>query len=592
MTLARGFDFPHRFAFSLAAMSNKADLLIDFDSDMSTASSSSGGGGKSAGDVEDELLVKCVSCDQSLPVSQISAHAKACASPSNLKSSNSKALGDGARALSVSQDGMASSSSSGAVSSATASSSSETASTFAPAPRQVADESSALGLNLSTPSKMSSNFLSNVAGAITDFVGGKQKGEPEKEMPDISLNNPALQRDYTRTTRIAFVLDDPREGGGRFSAYVSYRVNWRTELKGFGGVKCYYVRRKYSDFEFFHRHLTRLYPHCIIPPLASPQGFMQKEFDVAFRERRMRLLQRYLNRIGNHPILAESELLAIFLLKGKKESWTKAMTELDEDEKREKAGPGRNSKPIGGDAGAMSPADDEANKAAKDMRNELQLLVTGFRELHKQLELNVTALTTQQAQSALVSAQIQKFSQIDALRRPVCNIDTSSMVNALSAFNAAFTSIDELDKAAINIEAETMWEVVRDWTYYLRAADEYLTRFFAFRANFAYSLTAYQARAKLVDKPKEEDAESAPISTDEAVDVYLKQLEETKNYDQGKYEAFLKSFEKETVRWEVYKQREIIHWTNFYARQQIASLQASIDAWESFLQKNAFRANK
>lgn len=568
-------------------MSTKADLLIDFDSDMSTASSSSGDVGKSSGSAEEELLVRCVSCDQSLPVSQIAAHSKACSPTTNLKSSNSKTLGNEARPLSASQEAAPSSSASASSSSSAATSSSATSS----APRQVADESSSLGLNLSTPSKMSSNFLSNMAGAITDFVGGKQKGEPEKDMPDISLNNPALQRDYTRTTRIAFVIDEPREGGGRFSSYVSYRVNWRTELKGFGGVKCYYVRRKYTDFEFFHRHLTRLYPHCIIPPLASPQGFMQKEFDVAFRERRMRLLQRYLNRIGNHPILAESELLAIFLLKGKKESWAKAMLELDEDEKREKAGPARNSKPFGGDAPAMSPADDEANKAAKDMRNELQLLVAGFRELHKQLELNVTSLTTQQQQSALVSAQIQKFSQIDALRRPVCNIDTSSMVNALSAFNAAFASIDELNKLAINIEAETMWEVVRDWTYYLRSADEYLTRFFAFRANFAYSLTAYQARAKLIEKPKE-DPKAAAVTTDESVDVYLKQLEETKSYDQGKYEAFLKSFEKETVRWEVYKQREIIHWSNFYARQQIASLQASIDAWEAFLQKNAFRANK
>jgi hypothetical protein len=426
-----------------------------------------------------------------------------------------------------------------------------------------------------------------MAGAITDFVSGKPKGEPEKEMPDISLNNPTLQRDYTRTTRIAFVIDDPREGGGRFSGYVSYRINWRTEMRGFGGAKCYYIRRKFSDFEFFHRHLTRIYPHAIIPPLASPQGFMQKEFDVTFRERRMRLLQRYLNRIGNHPILAESELLAMFLMKGKKESWAKAMSALDEEEKREKAGPARNSKPYSGDAPAMSPADEEANKAAKEMRAELQILIAGFRELHKQLELNVTSRTTSQTQSALVTQQIIKFSQIDQLRRPACNIDTNPMVNALSGFTQTFTAVDEVNTQAINIEAETMWEVVRDWTYYLRAADEYLTRFFALRANCAYSLSAFQARAKVVDKPN-----NTVASTEEVVDAYLKTLEETKNYDQTKYEAMLKTFEKETVRWEVYKQREIIHWTNFYAKQQIQSHQAAINAWDAFLQKNAFRGNK
>jgi len=575
-------------------MSNKSDLLIDFDSEMSNAPSSTTSASKPSDDGEEELLVKCVNCDQSLPMSQISSHSKTCTSTSSSKSSSSKPTSDSSRALSVSQDEKSSGAASSSSSSAASSSSNGSSSSGSAAPRQVADESSSLGLNLSTPSKMSSNLLSNMAGAITDFVSGKQKGEPEPDMPDVSLNNPALQRDYTRTTRIAFVIDEPREGGGRFSGYVSYRVNWRTEMKGFGGAKCYYVRRKYSDFEWFHRHLTRLYPHCVIPPLASPQGFMQKEFDIPFRERRMRLMQRYLNRIGNHPILAESELLAMFLLKGKKESWAKTMVDLDEEEKRERAGPARNSKPYSGDAPAMSPADEEANKAAKDMRNELQLLVTGFRELHKQLEANVTTLTTQQQQNALVSAQIQKFSQIDALRRPVCNIDTSPMVNALSAFNAAFTAIDELKNQAINIESETMWEVVRDWTYYLRAADEYLTRFFACRANCAYSLSAYQARAKLVEKPGAADpkAAAAPVTTDEATDVYLKTLEETKNYDQGKYEAFLKTFEKETVRWEVYKQREIIHWTNFYAKQQIASLQASIEAWDNFLQKNAFRANK
>ena len=543
-------------------MSTRGDSLIDFANDMSSVSSGEYnpfGAPLKPEVMEPELNVKCVTCDVSFPMSQIAAHAKSCgtskASAVEASSSNGAQTSDGK-----------------------------------PAPRQVAEETSPLALNLNTPSKMSSNFLSNMTGAITDFVQGKPKGEPEKEMPDISLNNPVLQRDYTRTTRIAFIVDEPREGGGRFSSYVSYRINWRTEMKNFGGVKCYYVRRKFSDFEFFHRHLTRLYPFCIIPPLASPQGFMQKEFDQQFRERRMRLLQRYLNRIGNHPILAESELLAMFLLKGKKEAWAKTMNELDDEEKREKAGPARNSKPYSGDAPPMSPADDEANKAAKEMRAELLVLIAGFRELHKQLEINVNSLTTQQQQSALVTAGLQKFSAMDALRRPACNIDTNPMVNALSAFNRAFTALDDLEKQAINIESETMWEVVRDWTYYLRACDEYLTRFFAFRANCAYSLSAYQARAKLMEKPGA--PASAPVSTDEVVDVYLKQLEDTKNYDQGKYEQFLKSFEKETVRWEVYKQREIIHWTNFYARQQILALQASIETWENFLEKNAYRGNK
>lgn len=543
-------------------MTTRGESLIDFSEETAssmTAEYNPFGTPLTPQVAEPELNVKCVTCDQSLPMSQIATHAKGCGAAKEAASAPSSS------AAAPTSDGR-------------------------PAPRQVAEETSPLALNLNTPSKMSSNFLSNMTGAITDFVQGKPKGEPEKDMPDISLDNPMLQREYTRTTRIAFLVDEAREGGGRFSGYVSYRINWRTEMKNFGGVKCYYVRRKFSDFEFFHRHLTRLYPFCIVPPLASPQGFMQKEFDQPFRERRMRLLQRYLNRIGNHPILAESELLAMFLLKGKKEAWTKTMAELDEEEKREKVGPARNSKPYSGDAPPMSPADDEANKAAKEMRAELLLLVAGFRELHKQLEINVTALNTQAAQSALVSAQLQKFSQIDALRRPACNIDTSPMVNALSAFNRAFTALDDLEKQAINIESETMWEVVRDWTYYLRAADEYLTRFFAFRANCAYSLSAYQARAKLVEKP----GSSAPaaVTTDEVIDVYLKQLEDTKNYDQGKYEQFLKSFEKETVRWEVYKQREIIHWTNFYARQQILSLQASIETWEGFLEKNAYRGNK
>lgn len=536
-------------------MSSKTESLIDFDAEYEPSlprATNSKPLQREPEAKEDELQVKCISCDKSFPVSEISKHAKGCGVRSSTEPSDLKASSD---SKPLSRLG-------------------------------VAEESSALGLNLSTPSKMSTNFLSSMAGALTEFVAGKSK-EEEKEMPDISLNNPVLQRDYTRTTRIAFVVDDPREGGGRFSGYVSYRINWRTEMKGFGGIKCYYVRRKFADFEFFHRHLTRLYPYCIIPPLASPQGFMQKEFDTVFRERRVRLLQRYLNRLGNHPILAESELLAMFLLKGKKETWAKTMDMLDEEEKREKTGPARNSKPFSGDAPAMSPADDEANKTAKEMRAELQTLITGFRELHKQLELNVTSLTTQQQQSALVTAQIQKFSQIEPLRRPVCNIDTSPMVNALSAFNTAFGVIDEMKKQSINTESETMWEVVRDWTYYLRAADEYLTRFFAFRANFAYSLTAYQARAKLIDKPN-----TSLASTDEVVDVYLKQLEETKSYDQGRYESFLKSFEKETVRCEVYKQREIIHWTNFYARQQITSLQASIETWEAFLAKNAYRGNK
>jgi sorting nexin-1/2 len=99
------------------------------------------------------------------------------------------------------------------------------------------------------------------------------------------------------------------EGSGLSDGFVTYKVNHTSDLQGYSGSGT--VTRRYNDFCWLGEILSLSVPGCIIPSLPPKQtvGRFSADFILA----RKRGLEKFMQRLGSHPELRESEYLRQFL---------------------------------------------------------------------------------------------------------------------------------------------------------------------------------------------------------------------------------------------------------------------------------------
>jgi PX domain len=113
------------------------------------------------------------------------------------------------------------------------------------------------------------------------------------------------------------------------SAHTFYVIRW--------GITDGEVRRRYSDFDMLRKALQRQHPAAVIPPIPEKHRFtdycmvmvQHKATSAAneamVTEQRQRLLQRFLNRILDHPVLCASHIFHQFLSPGNT-TWSDAIS--------------------------------------------------------------------------------------------------------------------------------------------------------------------------------------------------------------------------------------------------------------------------
>ncbi|PSS08655.1 hypothetical protein M430DRAFT_54033 [Amorphotheca resinae ATCC 22711] len=111
------------------------------------------------------------------------------------------------------------------------------------------------------------------------------------------------------------VTQPMKENDGTKDAYVSYLVTTTTTFPSFQKPVTT-VRRRFTDFVFLYKSLTKEYPACAVPPLPDKHKMEYvrgDRFGPDFTQRRANSLGRFLTRLALHPILRRSSLLIIFL---------------------------------------------------------------------------------------------------------------------------------------------------------------------------------------------------------------------------------------------------------------------------------------
>ncbi|AEO53104.1 hypothetical protein MYCTH_2293999 [Thermothelomyces thermophilus ATCC 42464] len=112
------------------------------------------------------------------------------------------------------------------------------------------------------------------------------------------------------------VVSDPhKENDGTKDAYVSYLITTNTTFPTFQRPTTT-VRRRFTDFVFLYKVLTREYQGCAVPPLPDKQRMEYvrgDRFGPDFTARRAYSLQRFLSRLALHPTLRRASILHTFL---------------------------------------------------------------------------------------------------------------------------------------------------------------------------------------------------------------------------------------------------------------------------------------
>ena len=118
---------------------------------------------------------------------------------------------------------------------------------------------------------------------------------------------------------------EKKEGGFFSNSYITYLITTKEPNLN--------VRRRYSDFVWFHQKLLDLYPYVVIPPIPKKNKIGVDNFSNVFINKRMRYLEKFLKWLAANPIIKCSQIFYDFLSIEKAEDLNKKKSEYQKLDK-------------------------------------------------------------------------------------------------------------------------------------------------------------------------------------------------------------------------------------------------------------------
>ncbi|KAI1137111.1 hypothetical protein F5Y05DRAFT_78736 [Hypoxylon sp. FL0543] len=160
----------------------------------------------------------------------------------------------------------------------------------------------------------SSNTASGTAGSSSStptIEAEPPSAEDQHHGDDLQRQDPGLTGDILECT----VSEPRKEQDGTKDAFVSYLITTNSTFPSFQ-KPTFTSRRRFTDFVFLYKTLSKDYPACAVPPLPDKQRMEYvrgDRFGPDFTNRRAYSLQRFLTRLTLHPILRRAPILHTFL---------------------------------------------------------------------------------------------------------------------------------------------------------------------------------------------------------------------------------------------------------------------------------------
>ncbi|WAR23722.1 SNX30-like protein, partial [Mya arenaria] len=112
---------------------------------------------------------------------------------------------------------------------------------------------------------------------------------------------------------MTIIVDDPEKHSGTMDSYVTFRVTLKTTRVEFENNE-YEVRRRYNDFLWLRQKLEETYPTHLVPPMPEKHSLRRLErFSPEFLRMRSLALQKFLNRVADHPVQSFDKNFHVFL---------------------------------------------------------------------------------------------------------------------------------------------------------------------------------------------------------------------------------------------------------------------------------------
>ncbi|ORY09440.1 hypothetical protein BCR34DRAFT_516437 [Clohesyomyces aquaticus] len=124
-----------------------------------------------------------------------------------------------------------------------------------------------------------------------------------------------MAADFSEGHLECWVGKPQKELPGTKDAYVSYLVSTKSDYQSFQKPE-FSVRRRFTDFVFLWKQLSKEYPQCAVPPLPDKHKMEYvrgDRFGPDFTHRRAHSLHRFLKRITLHPVIRRAMLFITFL---------------------------------------------------------------------------------------------------------------------------------------------------------------------------------------------------------------------------------------------------------------------------------------
>ncbi|KAI9679932.1 MAG: intercellular trafficking and secretion [Caeruleum heppii] len=147
-------------------------------------------------------------------------------------------------------------------------------------------------------------------------VNGKKKSTTPAPAPQAGRSVEPIDIAGIGDGRLDCVVSAPqKENDGTKDAFISYLVTTQTTFPSFQKPSVS-VRRRFTDFVFLYKTLSKEYQACAVPPLPDKHKMEYvrgDRFGSDFTNRRAHSLHRFLKRLTHHPVLRRSAILVIFL---------------------------------------------------------------------------------------------------------------------------------------------------------------------------------------------------------------------------------------------------------------------------------------
>jgi hypothetical protein len=274
---------------------------------------------------------------------------------------------------------------------------------------------------------------------------------------------PQLARDFVKGSFLVAIVDQPQKtklASGMEA--MTYRISAKSSLPEYAEKPLMQVRRSFAEFQSLYKHTIRLYPQCIVPAITDRKRMMVDDTTIAFVTSRARHLQRFINRLGVHPVLAKSAPLIAFLQKEDKE-WRDIMTALDNEEKDIVA-----RTPKRGWFGSAAPAEfsKEEGAAIQSLRAfalEAKELEGVFRGLTAYAKTVIGKRGELQTTMTTIGKDFDKISASKGIVAPQSMITNTQLTNCLSTLMTTWTQVVAGEEKIADADNDGLYECLKEW---------------------------------------------------------------------------------------------------------------------------------